>query len=690
MNYKKRFWKLHNNQLAKELLGIEAFHKAGYTGSRVSMANTEKCNYNHFMFDNKIVDLLGDRNINNTNKNHHGDKSNFIQHVVAPDSKIFLIDISNVQEDNFIKKSLPILINNNISIVSSSRGFINTKKRKEEFLSLYNKNLKWCQSSGNNGYNGFRTSFPENAFSVGSVHLTSNGKFFTPDYSVKPYPYNFLNGYCPIYSTSIKDFNSVFYNEGTSFSTPFFAGMLALVDDFFIDKIGRPLHQGEVLNFIKDNQLRIENVNDEPNYIFILPDPSTIDVDKYVLYSTEDQGGIKDKPHTNEGDKEVKDVSKTKGYEYFWSLGNNKLAKNLLGIDDFHKAGYKGQGVNVANTEKCNLNHPYFNGQVHDLIGGRNRDDLTKNWHGDKTNLIQLYVAPMSNIYLLDTTMASNKFDNFLKTGYDIIKNKNISIMTNSIAFTHDSGRQEVLKDLFYNKNLKMTISSGNNTWNRPSLTGPDEAYYVSATHMTSKGEFFAPRYATKGRPYRAMNAYVPIYTPSLRIKDGVHMEEGTSFSSPFFAGMLALVDSFFIDKIGRPLNFKEMTKFILDNKIKIEGVNGEINELFILPKPSSINIDKYVIDKPNVEEKPIDKPSKPEEKPIEKPKPEEKPIEKPKPENKPKEKFTDIKKGSWYYDAVNFAVNKGYMQGYKDNTFKPSNNLTRAEMAQILYNIFK
>lgn len=50
--------------------------------------------------------------------------------------------------------------------------------------------------------------------------------------------------------------------------------------------------------------------------------------------------------------------------------------------------------------------------------------------------------------------------------------------------------------------------------------------------------------------------------------------------------------------------------------------------------------------------------------------------------------KFNDVSKQHWAYDVINYAVDKGYMNGYPDNMFKPDEPLTRAMIAQILYNL--
>lgn len=54
-----------------------------------------------------------------------------------------------------------------------------------------------------------------------------------------------------------------------------------------------------------------------------------------------------------------------------------------------------------------------------------------------------------------------------------------------------------------------------------------------------------------------------------------------------------------------------------------------------------------------------------------------------------PSKDLSDVEVGSWYHDAVDWAVETGLMGGYGDgsHTFGPANPLTRAELAKILYN---
>ena len=48
---------------------------------------------------------------------------------------------------------------------------------------------------------------------------------------------------------------------------------------------------------------------------------------------------------------------------------------------------------------------------------------------------------------------------------------------------------------------------------------------------------------------------------------------------------------------------------------------------------------------------------------------------------------FTDLDVSKWYHEAVDFALNQGLMRGYGGGIFAPGDTLSRAMLAQILYN---
>ena len=71
----------------------------------------------------------------------------------------------------------------------------------------------------------------------------------------------------------------------------------------------------------------------------------------------------------------------------------------------------------------------------------------------------------------------------------------------------------------------------------------------------------------------------------------------GTSFSAPVFAGMIGLVQDFFISKTGRQLSYENLLQFIKDNCIDVDEEGKDTKSgyrLFILLDRNSISISKY------------------------------------------------------------------------------------------------
>ena len=51
---------------------------------------------------------------------------------------------------------------------------------------------------------------------------------------------------------------------------------------------------------------------------------------------------------------------------------------------------------------------------------------------------------------------------------------------------------------------------------------------------------------------------------------------------------------------------------------------------------------------------------------------------------------YSDVKTGDWYYNAVVWATEAGVVNGMGDGTFAPNDNITRQEMATMLYRYWK
>ncbi len=51
---------------------------------------------------------------------------------------------------------------------------------------------------------------------------------------------------------------------------------------------------------------------------------------------------------------------------------------------------------------------------------------------------------------------------------------------------------------------------------------------------------------------------------------------------------------------------------------------------------------------------------------------------------------FTDVKEDDWFYPYVASAMNKGYITGYPDKTFRPNEKITRQDICTVVYRCVK
>ncbi|CEP81543.1 N-acetylmuramoyl-L-alanine amidase [Paraclostridium sordellii] len=51
---------------------------------------------------------------------------------------------------------------------------------------------------------------------------------------------------------------------------------------------------------------------------------------------------------------------------------------------------------------------------------------------------------------------------------------------------------------------------------------------------------------------------------------------------------------------------------------------------------------------------------------------------------------FTDVSPRDWYYNDICIGINEGYINGYEDNTFRPNSPITREEASKIIAKVMK
>lgn len=256
---------------AFEFLGINKFRELGYTGSRVKIMSDEKIIKDKYNTEawKKVICPKGYQT--NSSK-WHGSSVMYILQDICPDATYiaFPMDMKGTA-DNYTSKCIDYILENNVHLfTSSSLGTTISKAKEKAMQDCIDNGTTFFAAAGNKDYDGMLDEAKsEKYISIGAL---------APDKKLKWANYSSIG--------EELDYVSIgFYGIGTSFTTPTFCAMCGLVQDFFIDKTGRALVRSELIDFINDHLIDVEEEGFDiktGNGLFILPNPSEIDIGKYV------------------------------------------------------------------------------------------------------------------------------------------------------------------------------------------------------------------------------------------------------------------------------------------------------------------------------------------------------------------------------------------------------------------------
>lgn len=269
----------------------------------------------------------------------------------------------------------------------------------------------------------------------------------------------------------------------------------------------------------------------------------------------------------------------------------NKEEFDYLGITKFHDAGYKGQGIII-----CPKEHILEN--VFDDVFCMEYDtDRSNKYAKHGTNVMDYIrqVVPDATKWAIETQgkIDGSKNNRVLHSeGMDYLQENVPDILTTSFFKSSDieEPKQSLYKRL-YDKGCFLCCAAGNDDIEElEPLTRGDLWKAIGACRYNDAN----PK-VEKGYADGEEMDFVSLH--NLKATWTNKKNEGTSFASPLFTGMLALVQCFFKEKIGRKLNHEQLMKFVKENCIDLEEEGRDIKTgygLFILPEPDSINIYKY------------------------------------------------------------------------------------------------
>lgn len=295
--------------------------------------------------------------------------------------------------------------------------------------------------------------------------------------------------------------------------------------------------------------------------------------------------------------------------------------KEVTNVQKYHDMGYTGKGIRVL----CHEN----------------------NAHGQSTMYVLKQIAPDAEIIYANVsqTVTSGKLTKYV---WEI----------GGVKYSFDEMMKEIHPDIISCslKNPRRCVDRENIV--QPYLDNGDVIICTCSGNEGSEGAFsMYPNAITVGACLFDNNQKdkIRIAPYSGRDKDALSIsyvgftwnQSGTSYSTPFVAGQIAL----FMQRYGK-ISQSEFQKIIKPycRDLGEEGIDNTFGEgLIVLPEELHIEEDREVQDMIA---------------------------------------FKDVEKNRWSKEFIDWANEKGYVNGYPDGTFRPEKPLTREELCAVLYRI--
>ncbi|WP_162523553.1 S8 family serine peptidase [Calorimonas adulescens] len=277
------------------ICNIIKWHELGYTGKSIKIAEIESCNTDVWFLKGKVKDPFNQKS---DIINSHGQKVLDVMNQVAPDAELYILPSGIISESGkvrgaFIEKTLPYIKQEKINIIGASIGGFDIVELNKAIEDAKEYGCIFVTSAGNEDEEGLSGFAKSNVWiSVGAVGWSDQTKKIQlKNYSSKGKELDIVS-FSGLYVRDgrIGYEERTFQMEGTSFSSPMIVGMIALVQQYFLERTGRTLYQDEIERFMYDHVIDLGNTGWDEMYgygLFILPNPANIDIQKYIFHRGE-------------------------------------------------------------------------------------------------------------------------------------------------------------------------------------------------------------------------------------------------------------------------------------------------------------------------------------------------------------------------------------------------------------------
>ena len=284
---------LDDNRQERDYTGVSKFHKAGYFGERVVAASGEYWALEAYNPGGQVLDPLGI----GTDSDTHAINTAATFFQVAPKAKLYMLPSNKgvfrgdgTYTSDFLEKSAALIEKYNVTNMFVS-------KSASRHTAFFRDLSQWLRGHGDFKYYFAAGNYDTEKYNemieideitgVAAYHINDDGEAIRAGYSSESEYVDFAapsSIYLNIHATSPKDSKGL-PKTGTSFATPWLCGMAVLVDDYFIDKTGKPLSREAMLRFFRDHcrDIYLPGKDVKTGYGAVyLPDPAEIDIAKYT------------------------------------------------------------------------------------------------------------------------------------------------------------------------------------------------------------------------------------------------------------------------------------------------------------------------------------------------------------------------------------------------------------------------
>ena len=258
-----------------EYLGIPAWDKAGYTGKGIKIISQERVSSaSEFPY---VIALDG----YGKDDGRHGSNVMAQMKVIAPDATYYTCSEDAPSTSDWKPGFIGAILENEIDLFTTSKlssVYKTSSTREKHMQECIDKGTTFFCAAGNGGggqsLDIYEEAKSDKFLTIGACEFNDGmaGKAF---YSCQGEELDYM---------MIANFKG---ENGTSYATNRFCALCARVQQLFKEKAGRTLYRDELIDFINDNvtDLRAKGWDEGTGWgIFRLPDPATIDVNKYLTH----------------------------------------------------------------------------------------------------------------------------------------------------------------------------------------------------------------------------------------------------------------------------------------------------------------------------------------------------------------------------------------------------------------------